>query len=189
MKTLLLSLFAFTALALTASAQVALRPGDVKIMKVLPSVVKTPEFQITGGQNKRYTLGSWLEVEVEFETIPEKIDELTFKYTILINGQLLVGEVTHVEIPKGREHYSVAYVSPRGLDAVMGGKPLSPAAIQGIWVEATASGMILSSQSLKPGQIPNRPQLPGLVLNKAQTPFAPLYWDRYEALKAGSSSR
>jgi hypothetical protein len=32
--------------------------------------------------------------------------------------------------------------------------------------------------------VPNLPQTQGLVLNKTQTPFAPLYWDRYEAIKA-----
>jgi hypothetical protein len=28
------------------------------------------------------------------------------------------------------------------------------------------------------------PQVSGLVLNKDQTPFAPLYWDRYEQIKS-----
>jgi hypothetical protein len=27
------------------------------------------------------------------------------------------------------------------------------------------------------------PQSPGLLLNKNETPFAPLYWDRYEQVK------
>jgi hypothetical protein len=27
------------------------------------------------------------------------------------------------------------------------------------------------------------PALSGLVLNKNETPFAPLYWDRYEQIK------
>ena len=26
-------------------------------------------------------------------------------------------------------------------------------------------------------------QVPGLLLNKNETPFAPLYWDRYEQIK------
>jgi hypothetical protein len=28
------------------------------------------------------------------------------------------------------------------------------------------------------------PQVSGFVLNKNQTPFAPLYWDRYEQIKS-----
>jgi len=27
------------------------------------------------------------------------------------------------------------------------------------------------------------PQISGFVLNKNETPFAPLYWDRYEQIK------
>ena len=147
-------------------------------------MVKTPEYQIVGGQNKRYTLGNWLEIEVEFESVPEKIDELTLTYTVLINGQLLVGDVTHVDVTRGREHYSVAYVSPKALDAIMAGKVLTSAAIQGIWVDAKNQGMVLSTNGLHPNaRIPNLPQTTGLVLDKAHTPFAPLYWDRYEVLK------
>jgi len=31
---------------------------------------------------------------------------------------------------------------------------------------------------------PNLPRFPGMVLNKMETPFAPLFFDRYEAIKA-----
>jgi hypothetical protein len=171
-----------------AAAQIPVRPGDVKIDKVIPAVVKTPEYQITGGQNKRFKNADWLEVEVEFTTAPELIDELTFSYKILVNGKLLVGEVTHMSIPKGKEHYSVAYVSPRSLESILAGKTLTASAIQGIWVDVSKQGMLLAQNSTVRGAaVPNVPQVPGMVLNKTQTPFAPLYWDRYEAIKPGSS--
>jgi hypothetical protein len=187
MKFLTLSAFALVSLVFPAVAQVPVRPGDVKIDKIIPAVVKTPEYQITGGANKRYKLGDWLEVEVEFTTIPEMIDELTFNYKILVNGKLLVGEITHMSIPKGKEHYSVAYVSPRSLDSILLGKTLTSAAIQGIWVEVSKQGMLLAQQTTSRGAVPNVPQVPGMVLNKSLTPFALLYWDRYEALKPGAS--
>jgi hypothetical protein len=167
----------------SAMAQTSLRPGDVKITKVLPSVVKTPEFQVTGGQNKRYKLGQWLEVEVEFETKPEDIEELTFRYTVLVEKKLLDGEVTHVNIPKGRDHYSVMYISPRSLEKLTDGKALSPASIENVWVEVSRSGQVLHKESLKPGLAPNLQHLAGMILNKSETPFAPLYFDRYEAIK------
>jgi hypothetical protein len=37
--------------------------------------------------------------------------------------------------------------------------------------------------SMKPDKMPNLPTSSGIVLNKDETPFAPLYYDRYEALK------
>ncbi len=186
MKSSILSIAAVFALIIPCQAQVPLRAGDVKIEKIAPAVIKTPEFNYTGGSQKRSQVGSWLEVEVEFETKAEMIDELSFNYKILINGKLLVGEVTHISIPKGREHYSVAYVAPRALDNVMGGKSLTAASIQGIWVDVNRQGQVLSTLSTAKSAVPNVPQVPGFVLNKSQTPFSILYWDRYEALKPAS---
>jgi hypothetical protein len=174
----------FAALVSPVFSQVPLGPGSVKISKIQPSVVKTPEYQITGGVNKRFKLGDWLEVEVEFDTKAEEIDELTFKYTISVERKLLDGEVTHVSIPKGRDHFSVVFVSPRSLERLTGGKPLTPASIENVWVEVSRQGQVLDRSSFKPGAVPNLPHVSGMVLNKNETPFAPLYFDRYEAIKA-----
>ena len=35
----------------------------------------------------------------------------------------------------------------------------------------------------RPPAMPYVPKMEGLLLKKTETPFAPLYWDRYEALK------
>ncbi len=183
MKTFLFSVLVVGSFGLTGLAQTAVPVGAVKLSKVLPSVVKTPEFNVTGGQNKRYKTGEWLEVEVEFETKVEDIDELTFKYTILVEKKLLDGEVTHVSIPKGRDHFSVVYVAPRSLERLTGGRALSQGSIDNVWVEVSRQGQVLDKTSHKPGAIPNVPHLPGLVLNKSETPFAPLFFDRYEAVK------
>jgi hypothetical protein len=42
---------------------------------------------------------------------------------------------------------------------------------------------VISTLSSVKIPVPNLPQETGKVLNKAQTPFAPLWYDRYEALK------
>ena len=182
MKTLVLTTLALAGLVLGASAQ-GIRPGDVKIDKITPSLQKTPEYQIQGGQAKRSKNAEWLEVEVEFQSAPELIDELTFSYKILINKQLVSGEVTHVAIPKGREHYSVAYVAPRALEALMKGKQVTPGSIEGVWVEVSKQGQVIARDQTAKIALPNVPVLQGLVLNKSQTPYSVLYWDRYEALK------
>ena len=185
MKTFSLFACALAALGLAASAQVGavVGPGSVKLGKVQPEVVKTPEFNLSSGPQKRSRLGQWLEVEVEYETKPEDIDDLTFKFTILVEKKLLDGEVTHINIPKGRDHFSVMYVAPRTLEKLTGGKPLTGASIENVWVEVSKQGQILDKQSFRPGVPPNLPHLPGLVLNKDETPFAPLFYDRYEAIK------
>jgi hypothetical protein len=184
------SIIALVSLALVGAgfAQSPVGPGSVKLGKVSPSVVKTPEYQIVGGENKRFRNREWLELEVEYATQPEEIDELTFKYTVLLEGNhLLDGEVTYVNIPKDREHYAVMYIPPRALEKITGGKPLSPASIVNVWVEVTHSGQALDKPaSFKPSPALNAINLPhttGLILTKDQTPFAPLYYDRYEAQK------
>jgi hypothetical protein len=183
MKTLSISLCAFVVMSLAASAQSLVGPGSVKLGKVQPAVVKTPEYNLTLGPTKRSKTGDWLEVEVEFETKPEDIDELTFKYTILIEKKLLDGEVTHINIPKGKDRFSVMYVSPRTIERLTGGRPLTSASIENVWVEVSKQGQVLDKVSYKPGAAPNLPHLTGMVLNKDETPFAPLFYDRYEAIK------
>jgi hypothetical protein len=184
MKTFLVSTITALACIYQVSAQAPVGPGSVKIGKIEPSGVKTPEFQITGGPQKRSKSGTWLEVEVEFETKPEDIDELTFNYTIMVENKLLDGSVTHVNIPSGKDHASVMYVAPRALEKLTGGKPLTGASIQNVWIVVSRQGQILDQKAFKPAQIPNLPHLAGMVLNKTETPFAPLFYDHYEAIKA-----
>jgi hypothetical protein len=88
-----------------------------------------------------------------------------------------------VSIPKGKEHFAVMYVTPRSLDRLTGGRPLTASSIQNAWVTATRQGQTLSQAAYKPMAVPNVPHLTGMVLNKNETPFAPLYYDRYETIK------
>ena len=113
-----------------------------------------------------------------------QIDEITLQYTIMFENKLLDGQVTHVNIPKGREHYSVMYVSPRTLEKLTGGKTVTAANVQNVWVVATKQGQVFDQAAVKNVAIPNLPHLPGMVLNKMETPFAPLYFDRYEPIRA-----
>jgi hypothetical protein len=191
MKILFLSVLAIGALATEVLAQqVAVGPGSVKITKVEIAGVKSPEYQITGGPQKRSKTGTWLEIEVAFETKVDDIDELTFNYAILIEKSLVDGSVTHVNIPKGTEHYSVMYISPRSLEKLVNGKQFTAASIGNAWITVSRQGQILDGPATnpkaayKPTPMPNLPHLAGLLLNKNDTPFAPLFYDRYEAIKA-----
>ena len=184
MKILSLSVCTALGFALHAVAQVPIGPGAIKLGKVKPEIVKTPDFTIKSGPEKRSKIGEWLEVEVEFETKAEEIDEITLQYTIMFENKLLDGQVTHVNIPKGREHYSVMYVSPRTLEKLTGGKTVTAASVQNVWVVASKQGQVFDQAAVKNVAIPNLPHLPGMVLNKMETPFAPLYFDRYEPIRA-----
>ena len=183
MKLLLGFLFVGAALLSPAMAQVPVGPNSIKLGKVSVNAPSTPEYQITGGQTKRYQLGKWLEFEVNYDTVTEPIDELTFRFTAAVEGKLLIGDVTYVAIMKGKDHYAVMYISPKALNGLTGGKPVSQTSVENVWVQVERQGQVLARESFKPGAPRNQQQITGLILNKNQTPFAPLYYDRYEEIK------
>ena len=185
MKTPAVFLLAIMALGLHSFAQAPVGPGSVKLGKVQPAIVKTPEFNLTSGPTKRSKNADWLELEVEYETKMD-IPELTFKYTVQIEGKLLDGEVTYVAIAKDKEHFAVMYISPKALKQLTGGKALTAGSIENVWVDALSQGQKLDPQtaSYKGGAPKNIAHVPGFVLRKDQTPFAPLFYDRYEEIKS-----
>jgi hypothetical protein len=94
--------------------------------------------------------------------------------------------VTHTNVAAGRDNRSVMYVSPRALTRFMGNAALTPNAIQNVAVQIVQKGAIKHELSFNrtPGQwYAGLPAVTGFLLNKNETPFAPLYWDRYEQIK------
>ncbi len=183
MKTFSSVACALAVLAISASAQTAVGPGSVKLGKLTVEAPSSPDYSVSGGPTKRSKNEKWLEFEVAYDTLPEEIDELTFRFTALVEKKLLTGEVTYGNIIKGRDHYAVMYVSPKGISRLTGGKALTGAGIENVWVEVSRQGQVLAKESFKPGAPPNVAQVAGLVLKKDDTPFAPLFYDRYEAIK------
>jgi len=184
MKTIALAFLSLAILGTGALAQAPVGPTSIKVGRVEVSAPSTPEYQITGGQNKRYKTAKWLEFEVGYETKVDEIDELTFAFSALIENKLLDGEVTYVNIAKGPDHFAVMYISPKSIDKLTQGKTLTASSIQNVWVEVRYKGQLIGKESYKPGNPPNVQRVPGMVVNKTMTPFAPLFYDRYEEIKA-----
>ena len=180
----LLSLFILLPLAAVAQTGAG---EDFQITKITKNLILAPQFAYGGApQHQTNQRDLWLEVEVEFKATPELTDEVTFKYYILFNGTLLTGEVTHVNIPAGRENHSVMYVPPRVLARFRNNRAITLNSCQNVAVQILQQGSVKSEASLSraaPQWFTTREQVSGFVLNKNQTPFAPLYWDRYEQIK------
>ena len=175
-------------LGLLAHLSLAQAPGgEFRLTKITKNLITVPEYAYTGAQQHRTNQADrWLEVEVEFSAAPEITDELTLKYFILLNGKLLAGEVTHAGVMAGKENRSVMYVSPKGIARCMGNQPVNLNSVQNITVQIAQKGAVKDELNLAraPAQWYSKiPPLTGLVLNKNETPFAPLYWDRYEQIK------
>ena len=178
---------------------------EYKITKVEPNFLESPNFQGPRYDKRGAKPQSWLEVEVTFDweprlKEPKYTDELTFNYYILLkaktpqapNGVLLVGSVTHSSIPQGRDMHSVVYVSPRALERFFDGKVPANAAqsVEAVAVTISKQGQVVAEftgGSFKSQWWTSFQQTPGFVLNKSETPFAPLAWDYYEAIKPKSS--
>ena len=163
-------------------------PNEFQLTRITKNLITAPEFSYGGAEQFRSEERKlWLEVEAEFVSIPEFTDELTFKYFILINGKLLTGEVTHVNIPAGRENHSVMYVPPVGLARFNNNRPLAPNSVQNVAVQIAQGGAVKSEMSLMraaPQWYKAIQGIAGFVLNKNETPFAPLYWERYPQIKS-----
>jgi hypothetical protein len=160
---------------------------EFQITKISKDFITTPQFSFAGSsQHPPSEPDRWLEVEVEFASGPEMTQELTLKYFILFNGTLLTGEVAHTNVLAGREHRSVMYVAPRALARLAGKRPMTPNSVQNVAVQIVEQGTVKDELSVGRAAAQWYSALPavsGLVLNKNETPFAPLYWDRYEQIK------
>ena len=178
---------AFASLLFLALAAFGQRP-DYEIKRISPAVILTPTYSYNlGPQHTTGQAQQWLEVEVNFESNVDWTDELTVRYYILIDNTCLTGEVTHIDIPRARDLYSVMYVAPRTLQRIVNGKQLTSEDIQDVGVQIVSKGQVLTTKSFKtPGDQQwwqSLQQVAGEVMNKNQTPFAPILWDRYEQIK------
>ena len=161
--------------------------GAFQVTKITQKLITNPQYSYSGAeQYQANQRDQWLEVEVEFAATAEYSDDVTFKYFVLLNGKVLTGEVTHTNIAAGKGMRSVMFVTPRVLARFNGNRAVTPNAIQNIAVQIVQQGAVKDEASMTRAAAQwytTLPQVPGLLLNKNETPFAPLYWDRYEQIK------
>ena len=187
MKSLYRGLVFICALGLAASGWAQAGTSLFQITKITKNMITTPQYSYSGAeQYQANQRDQWLEVEVEFTSAAEVVDELTFKYSVLINGKVLTGEVTHTNVNAAKGLRSVMYVSPRVLARFNGNHPVTATSVQNVAVQIVQQGAVKDDVSLTRAAAQwysSLPQTPGFLLNKSETPFAPLYWDRYEQIK------
>lgn len=195
----------------TARFATAQTPTEVVISKIDDQLVTAPAINFSYSGRALNTPVSpsrkWLEIETTFGWQSTSgtdfyTDDLTVSYYVLLNnpsakypqGALLTGQTTLSSIPaksldpKNGELKTVIYVSSRSLERLFGGKVPSDinAAVKDIGVTFSKQGQVVAQKSMKSAGgawWPQLQQVPGYLLNKADTPFASLNWDYYEAVK------
>ena len=173
-----------TILAGTLSAKN--RASDFQIKKIDRELITPPQYNYSGAENLHESRDRWLKIDVQFAAFLEYTPEVTFKYYILIGGKLLGGEVTHVNVLAGKELYSSIYVPPNALTYVLGNRSPTTSAVENVAVQIVEKGEVKDELSLNRARsqwFAALPVVAGLVVNKNETPYAPLFWDHYEQIK------
>ncbi|MEI8235265.1 MAG: Amuc_1102 family pilus-like protein [Verrucomicrobiota bacterium] len=195
MKTL--TLLAVTLLVYVAPC-LAAPGGDFVIKKVDVDYPPSPDFGNQPGI--RWTPQKWGRMDVTFDAVPDFTEELTFNYYVLYDdhaspSRLFVGRVNHVNIAKGAGLHSVMYISPKTIQRLTQRKPVNFTSLPltQVTVTITKPGVAapLAVGNFKAGGHgewwTTMKQEEGFLVNKSETPFAPVCWDYYEAVKPASA--
>lgn len=191
------SLAAFAAIAAismgSAFGQASKVLGEKPTFDDLPS----PEF--SGGKQKSFKPGDWLEIEsklkVSLSPEPESktCEKLTVKWYIAVKNPekpstflLLTKEIEHVNVPLETDVYSSVYLSPASIKRLTGSDKGGKNAVEFVGYEVLINGekKVEETNKGKAGwwnaasdKISRSESVP--LLNKNETPFSNMWWDRY----------
>ena len=157
--------------------------------------LQSPEVGGNTGK-KNFRPKDWLEMEVKFKVSavsPEPKDKFvnraTVRWYVAVKNPggkgywLLEKEVEHVNIPVGEDVYASIYLSPNSVQRLSGGDRASKSILYAVGGEINVAGTTVYFSSKgkagwwTSGNLSRTDKVP--VLNKNETPFKMLWWDRY----------
>jgi len=153
-----------------------------KGLKIEYSLTQTPEYDVNTTENKS-SRQQWGVVTVQYETLPDWVDELEFRYYVVVHNKkddrytLFPLTVTYMDIAKGK-HTATVFLRPNTL--------ARHGAIARAAVEVTFRGGLIARESIPASdqrwwESPNVTRVEGILLGRSQTPFAFVSWDNYDA--------
>ncbi len=183
--------------------------GQLELSKDAKFSVGDPKFtqlqspQIQDGNGKSFKPKDWLEVEVKLkvdklrnEPADKYLDQIKINWHVVVKGQdrkayKISKTVTHVNIPTDEEVYVSIYLSPNTLKRITGKARASKSDLEAVGGEVELNGAMVGfftfgekngwwRQPLKKVEATSKFPL----LDKTQTPFAPLWYDRYAEVLA-----
>ena len=153
--------------------------------------VKTPEFKNNNANDNanepQVQARDWARIAVQYDTDVEWTDEIEFRYMVLVKHPktsvytMFPCSVTYIDVPKGKRHVSTVFLRPATLERY--------GAVEWAGVKVYLKG---KDTPVAMAQIPETDQRPwtatvttkeGVLLNRAQTPFAQVAIDNYETIK------
>jgi len=181
---------AFSALFLCSFHAGAQTKEPFRIRNIIQQQVNAPNYGPgsgdLGGGHPATLYRSWLRIEAQFESVPDWSDDVQLKFYLLIGAgrerRLLVGDVTHVNVARGPQHYSAMFVHPNALQRYGPGK------VEVVTVQVFHQNRLVDQLSNPDTQAtrtswwekfpPNRE-----LLNPLLTPWSVIASERYEAVK------
>jgi hypothetical protein len=189
------ALAAMTALSIgTSFGQAARVIAEKPTFDELPS----PQFS-GGGKEKSFKPKNWLEIEVKLKVslapapASKTCDRITVKWYLAVKNPDKIGtmllftkDVDYVNIPLDEEVYCSVYLSPASLKRLTGTDRGGKNAVDYVGYEIMVNGEKKAEDSSKgkagwwsveSDKISRSSAVP--LLNKMETPFSNMWWDRY----------
>ncbi len=147
--------------------------------------IKTPEYNVNVNETPPASR-DWARVLLRFETESEWIDELEFRFYVQVRNQRtqterrFPGTFTYLDIPRGKHHLVSVFLRPATVERY--------GDVVGVAVEVYARGELVAvSASPEAPQgwwrAPTIKEVPGVLLERSQTPFALVAYDAYVTAK------
>jgi hypothetical protein len=188
--------FAVACLASSANAQHKATIGKLEF-----DAIPSPDVQT--GKAKAFKPKDWLEVEAEI-TIPPLsaeqnkagfIDSVTVKWYVAVKNPdgkgvfKLAKDIVHVNVPVNEAVFSSVYLSPNTLKRLTGQDRAGKGAVEVVGIEILVNGVKIGEGTSKmkegwwnAGSLSDQSsKFP--LLNKNETPFKMLWWDRYAEIE------
>jgi len=196
-----LAVIAAASAALTFLAAPAGAQGKADVGNLVFDDIPSPEVQT--GKAKSFKPKDWLEVEAGIK-IPAMnadqkksgfINQVTVKWYVAMDNPDAKGviklskTINHINVPVDEEIFSSVYMSPANLKRLTGKDKAGKGDVEAVGLEVLVSGekVGLAAQK-KPekwwesGSLSDQSdKFP--LLNKDETPFAMLWWDRYAEIQ------
>jgi hypothetical protein len=192
----------FSSLAVSAFFVFSQSTASAQAYKVEPAKpsfddLSSPDFNV--GKQKDFKPKDWLEIESSFkiqmspEPPSKTAERVMIKWYVAIEHPdkknaylLLTKEITHVNVPLNEDVFSSVYLSPASIKRITGRDRAGKSVVYLVGYEVLINGEKVAQESSK-GQagwwntasdkISRSDTVP--LLNKAETPFASMWWDRY----------
>ena len=175
--------------------------GKAEVGKVSFDKLQSPE--VATGNSKSWKPKDWLEFEagIKLPAYNQEqkdagfIDQITVKWSVALQNPdgkgyiLLTKDINHINVPIDEEVYTSVYLSPNTLKRVTGSDTAGKSSVDRVAVEILINGRAVAAESSKgkpdwmtSGRLSDQSRRFPL-LNKVETPFKMLWWDRYAEIE------